>query len=228
MVDLSVIVPVLGDDQRLRSLLQSIAGRVSEVIVVDGGKSEFVKEQCSLYGAKYLRHVPSRGAQIAKGIEESKNPLIWVLHADAYDLDEPLCRLKEFGDSSEIIWGRFDVVMPELRWVPRIMNLRSRLTKICTGDQGMFFSASALSRAGGFPAQPLMEDVECSRRLKRCTGARYVACKERLGASDRRWISDGVRKTILKMWWYRLLYFLGESPVKLYLSYYPKGQVDGE
>ena len=228
MLNLSVIVPVLDDDQRLKTLLQVLEGSVSEIIVVDGGKSEFVVEQCSLYGAKYLRQTASRGAQIAKGIEESKKPLLWVLHVDAYGLDEPLSRLKELAGSSEIIWGRFDVIMPELRWVPRMMNLRSRLTKICTGDQGMFFSASALSLVGGFPSQPLMEDVECSRRLKRCIGARYVACRERLGASDRRWLSYGIGKTILKMWWYRVLYYLGESPDKLHLSYYQKKQVDGE
>ena len=228
MLNLSVIVPVLDDDQRLKTLLQVLEGSVSEIIVVDGGKSEFVVEQCSLYGAKYLRQTASRGAQIAKGIEESKKPLLWVLHVDAYGLDEPLSRLKELAGSSEIIWGRFDVIMPELRWVPRMMNLRSRLTKICTGDQGMFFSASALNRVGGFPSLPLMEDVECSRRLKRCNGARYVACRERLGTSDRRWLSYGIGKTILKMWWYRVLYYLGESPDKLHLAYYQKEQVDGE
>ncbi len=222
MINISIIVPILDDDRKLKTLLQSIAGGVSEIIVVDGGVSVIAEEQCSLYGARYFRQPASRGAQIAKGIEKSNESLIWVLHVDAYNLDQPLSRLSQLVRSSKSVWGRFDVMMPNLRWIPRIMNLRSRLTKICTGDQGIFFSASALSEVGGFPSQPLMEDIECSRRLKRYSNARYVACRERIGTSDRRWLSHGIAKTVLMMWWYRLLYFLGESPEALYLAYYKK------
>lgn len=220
MANVSVVVPVLDDDRKLKTLLKSLAGNVSEIIVVDGGLSDVAKRQCLLYGAEYFQECASRGGQIAKGIDESSEPLIWVLHVDSYNLDKPLSRLNSLAQSSEMIWGRFDVAMPKLRWVPRMMNMRSRFTRICTGDQGMFFSASAISEVGGFPRQPLMEDVECSRRLKRKFYTRYIACKETLGTSDRRWLSQGIIKTVCKMWWYRLLYFLGKTPEVLHRAYY--------
>ena len=225
MANVSVVVPVLDDDRKLKTLLQSLAGNVSEIIVVDGGLSEVAERQCSVYGAEYFRECASRGGQIAKGIDKSSESLIWVLHVDSYSLDKALSRLNLLAESSEIIWGRFDVIMPRLRWIPRMMNMRSRITRICTGDQGMFFSASALSEVGGFPRQPLMEDVECSRRLKRNIAARYIACKETLGTSDRRWLNRGIINTVLRMWWYRLLYFFGKTPEVLHRAYYQKKRI---
>ena len=100
------------------------------------------------------------------------------------------------------------------------MNMRSRLTKICTGDQGMFFSRKLIEEIGGFPSQSLMEDVEASRCLKKMFPDAFVACREKLGASDRRWLTNGLVRTIFHMWWYRILYFFGVSPSTLYRKYY--------
>lgn len=222
LAEISVIVPVLDDDEKLEVLLGALVGQVAEIIVVDGGSSKTVEQLCSGLGASYIGSIASRGDQVARGIENSRGSLIWVLHVDAFHLAGPLSRLTEFSGSPEAVWGRFDVMMPKLYWIPKMMNLRSRLTKICTGDQGMFFMASLLNEIGGFPSQPLMEDIEMSRRLKQCEKARFVACQEVLGASDRRWRSHGILKTVFKMWWYRLLYFLGKDPGSLYRSYYGK------
>ena len=220
MIDLSVVVPILNDDLGLKKLLPELSGAFSEVAIIDGGDSEHAKQLADLYGAVYSRCSPSRGYQIAKGVELTCKEVIWVLHVDAYNLSHPISRLNDITESGKLIWGRFDVEMSRLRCVPGLMNMRSRLTKICTGDQGIFFSRTLIDKIGGFPAQSLMEDVEVSRLLKKTFPEEFLACRETLGASDRRWLANGLTKTIVQMWWYRLLYFFGASPSALYQKYY--------
>ena len=220
MIDLSVVVPILDDDLQLKELLPELSGAFSEVVIIDGGESELAQQLAEHHGAVYSRCCPSRGLQIAKGVNISSKEVIWVLHVDAYNLDHPISRLKEICESRLTIWGRFDVEMPRLRCVPRLMNMRSRLTKICTGDQGMFFSRKLIEEIGGFPSQSLMEDLEASRCLKKMFPDAFVACREKLGASDRRWLANGLVRTIFHMWWYRILYFFGVSPSALYRKYY--------
>ena len=220
MIDLSVVVPILDDDLQLKELLPELSGAFSEVVIIDGGESELAQQLAEHHGAVYSRSCPSRGLQIAKGVDVSSKEVIWVLHVDAYNLEHPTSRLREIRESGLVIWGRFDVEMPRLRCVPRLMNIRSRLTKICTGDQGMFFSRKLIEEIGGFPSQSLMEDVEASRCLKKMFPDAFVACREKLGASDRRWLTNGPVRTIFDMWWYRILYFFGVSPSTLYRKYY--------
>ena len=220
MIDLSVVVPILDDDLRLKELVPELSGAFNEVVIIDGGESELAQQLAEHHGAVYSRCCPSRGRQIAKGVDVASKEVIWVLHVDAYNLGHPISRLKEICESRLAIWGRFDVEMPRLRFVPRLMNMRSRLTKICTGDQGMFFSRALIDKIGGFPSQPLMEDLEASRRLKKTFPDAFVACREKLGTSDRRWLTNGLMRTIFHMWWYRILYFFGVSPSALYRKYY--------
>jgi hypothetical protein len=114
-------------------------------------------------------------------------------------------------------WGRFDVRIDSERrtlgMVATMMNLRSRLTGIATGDQGIFVTHSLFDRAGGFPAQPLMEDIALSRKLKAVVAP--LCLREKLITSGRRWERHGVARTVILMWCMRLAYFLGADPAKL-------------
>ena len=97
------------------------------------------------------------------------------------------------------------------------MNLRSRLTGIATGDQGIFVTRSLFTAAGGYPDIALMEDVALSKRLKRYGPP--LCLNHRLTASGRRWEQHGVVRTILLMWRLRLAYWLGADPRKLAMRY---------
>ncbi|MEX2353478.1 MAG: TIGR04283 family arsenosugar biosynthesis glycosyltransferase, partial [Gammaproteobacteria bacterium] len=118
-------------------------------------------------------------------------------------------------------WGRFDVYIEGqscmLRIVAWLMNLRSRLSGIATGDQTIFVKRSLFEQVGGFPDQPLMEDIEISRRLKRF--CRPVCLKDKVTTSGRRWESRGIWRTILLMWKLRLAYWLGIPPERLARAY---------
>jgi len=103
--------------------------------------------------------------------------------------------------------------------VATLMNLRSCLTGIATGDQGIFVSRELFERVNGYPQIPLMEDIALSRRLKRHS---QPAClHEKLVTSARRWKTHGILRTILLMWSLRLAYFLGASPARLAQFYRP-------
>ena len=97
------------------------------------------------------------------------------------------------------------------------MNVRSKLTGIATGDQGIFVTRALFDAVGGFPPQPLMEDIELSRRLKRISPP--LRLRARVTTSSRRWENRGVLRTILLMWRLRLAYFFGASPDDLARRY---------
>ena len=128
-----------------------------------------------------------------------------------------------FDLGAQSLWGRFDVRLapssPTLRLVAWMMNQRSRLTGICTGDQAIFVRRDLFNQLGGYADIPLMEDIEFSKRLKRIS---QPACiRQPLTTSSRRWQTRGVLRTIVLMWWLRLQYWAGVSPAKLVKKYYP-------
>ena len=118
-------------------------------------------------------------------------------------------------------WGRFDIRIdgrhPLLRVVERLMNLRSRLSGIATGDQAMFVRRDVFERLGGFADLPLMEDIELSKRLKKLGPP--ACAKMPVTTSARRWEEHGVWRTIVLMWRLRMAYFFGANPDVLALRY---------
>lgn len=97
------------------------------------------------------------------------------------------------------------------------MNQRSRLTGIATGDQGMFVSTASFKAVGGFPEQPLMEDIALSKRLKQVSRPACLTVK--VISSGRRWDQFGAWKTIRLMWRLRYRYWRGVSATQLAKEY---------
>jgi rSAM/selenodomain-associated transferase 2 len=156
------------------------------------------------------------------GAQEASGSALLFLHSDT-DLPAAadLLIAKALAGGRHV-WGRFDVVLsgrhPLLRLVESMMNLRSRVTGICTGDQALFVTRAAFDGVGGFPEIALMEDVQMSTRLKRFGPP--CCLRARVRASSRRWERDGIASTILLMWRLRLAYFLGSDPDRLARRYY--------
>ena len=189
---ISVIIPVFNDRNHLARLLQTLEHYPNlELLIVDGGSGDKPHE---VTGSATLLQATTRGrgAQVALGIRQVTREWVWVLHADSFVSTENIESL--LSAMKEGRWGRFDVTLHGSRWEYRmieyLMNIRSRLTSICTGDQGMFFHKDILSAVGGFPEQPIMEDVEVSKRMRKLE--RPVCCTSRIGTSIRRWEAGGV------------------------------------
>jgi rSAM/selenodomain-associated transferase 2 len=218
---LTVVVPVYEDDNALARLLDLLSRWRLPVVVVDGAASAATEQLANSFAATYLSSAPGRGGQIARGVEVAASPWVWVLHADSQPSVAAYERLKVIVKTNDCCWGRFNVRLEGFALIAFLMNWRSRLSRICTGDQGMFFSLSALEQIGGFPPQPLMEDIEVSRQLKRSSG-HFLALPELIHASPRRWRERGLLVTVVSMWWYRLRYFAGADAADLYMRYYGK------
>ena len=224
----SIVVPVLNDAQALAHLLAELESfpaepfpaEAFEVIVADGGSTDDSRSLAVNAGCILVTSPPGRGLQLATGADRARGALIWLLHADTREVADSLRWL--LARDTRPCWGRFDVTLadasPVLRLVAFMMNLRSRATGICTGDQGIFVHRRLLTACGGIPEQPLMEDIELCRRLKRL--APPECQRQLLTTSSRRWRQQGVVRTILRMWQLRARYWMGADPGVLAREYY--------
>lgn len=210
---LRIVVPVVQEEATLPALLarlRPLRERGAEVVVVDGGSTD-ATWALARRGADDVRAAPlGRASQMNAGAEGLFEGVLLFLHADTL-LPPDADRVVAAAVAQGAAWGRFDVhiasARPLLRVVSALMNLRSRLSGIATGDQAMFVRADLFRAVGGFTDQPLMEDIDLSARLRRQSAP---AClRERVVTSARRWERHGVLRTIGLMWQLRLRYFLG-------------------
>lgn len=221
---LSIIIPCLNEADRIAgtlAALEPVRRRGAEVIVVDGASEDGTAERAAPLADVVITAPRGRASQMNAGAARARGEILLFLHADT--------RLPEAADALIIdglkrmrrSWGRFDVRIdgrhPLLRAVERLMNARSRLTGIATGDQAIFVTRTLFTAAGGFPDMPLMEDVELSKRLKRFSAP--LCLNHCIVTSGRRWEKRGVLRTILLMWRLRLAYWLGADPRRLAVRY---------
>jgi rSAM/selenodomain-associated transferase 2 len=218
-VRLSIVIPVLDEAEHLKECLARLAPlrrRGAELIVVDGGSRDGTLAKAQ--GAADLAFAAprGRGSQMNAGAARAAGDALLFLHADTVlpDDADTLIGAAIAGGAS---WGRFDVALagrhPLLPVVAQMMNRRSRLTGLATGDQAIFVTREAFARVGGFPDIPLMEDIAMSRALKRLS--RPACISRRVTTSGRRWEKNGVVRTIVLMWWLRAQFFFGADPARL-------------
>jgi len=217
---ISIIIPVLNEEPVLvESLprLQAWRQRGCEIIVVDGGSRDHSAEVARAFADRVVLAPQGRAKQMNTGARVAKGEILWFLHADSRPPAGADGLIRQALAEPGVLWGRFDVRLsgdhPLLRLVETLMNSRSRLTAIATGDQGIFVRRVSFEQAGGYPDIPLMEDIALSRVLKRAS--RPACLRQRLTTSSRRWERNGVLRTIVLMWSLRLAYFLGASPARL-------------
>ncbi len=200
--------------------LQALSGlrrRGAEVIVVDGGSHDDTLARATPLADRVLISERGRAAQLNTGAHIARARVLLFLHADTR-LPANADRLvnRALADTGHV-WGRFDicikggaVLLPVIAWM---MNHRSRLTSIATGDQAIFVTRRAFNQIGGFPPQALMEDIALSYRLKALS--RPACLRQRVTTSGRRWDENGALRTVFLMWTLRLAYFCGISPARL-------------
>lgn len=219
---LSIVVPVLNEASGIAAHLGRLAPlrtRGVEVIVVDGGSGDATPRLALPLADRVLEAPRGRAAQMNAGAGAAQGDALLFLHADTVLPDSADLLVAQALEGSH--WGRFDVRIAGrhamLPLVARMMNLRSRISGIATGDQAMFMRCSAFEAVGGYPQIPLMEDVAISSRLKRI--GRPACLAERVVTSGRRWESRGVLRTVVLMWRLRLAYRLGADPADLERRY---------
>ncbi len=217
---ISVVVPTMNEATDILTVLSALTGlrlRGHEIVVVDGGSVDGTPSLAAPLADRVIASAAGRASQMNAGAAAARGDVLWFLHADtvpAADADRTLlAALAKPGCD----WGRFNVRLSGcarmLRIVETLMNLRSCLTGIATGDQGIFVRRALFETVGGFPELPLMEDIALSRQLK-CHG-RPACVRTKLIVSSRRWEQNGTLRTIALMWWLRLAYYCGFDPQRL-------------
>ncbi len=220
---LSLIMPVLDEASTIESTLaslQPLRARGAEVIVADGGSRDSTAAMAAALCDRVVETPRGRARQMHAGAAAASSGALLFLHADTR-LPEGADRLIAAALKERHHWGRFDIRLEGrhlmLPIIATAMNRRSRLSGIATGDQALFMTREAFAAVGGFPEQPLMEDIEMSRRLKRLSPP---AClRDKVTSSGRRWDRNGAWATILLMWRLRFRYWRGESPETLAREY---------
>jgi rSAM/selenodomain-associated transferase 2 len=223
MPALSIIVPMLNEAAGIVAALQALAPLRSagaEIIVVDGGSADHSVALATSLADQVASVARGRARQMNAGAALANGKVLLFLHADTR-LPAAADRLVDQTIAAGRQWGRFDVrIAGKSAWLPVVatmMNLRSRLSGIATGDQAMFVLRDTFRAVGGFPGIALMEDIALSRRL--LARGRPACLAAKVTTSGRRWEAQGVWRTILLMWRLRLRYFFGADPQQLASEY---------
>ena len=221
---LSIIIPTLNEAATIRTTLEALQilrNLGVEVIVADGGSTDATPELAAPLADRVLSAPLGRARQMNAGAMAAKGEILLFLHADTRLPERADTLVLEGLAASGRLWGRFDVRISGrpsmLRVVAFFMNRRSRWSYIATGDQAMFVRRETFQVFGGFPDQPLMEDIELSKRL--CRLGPPLCLRERVITSGRRWEMRGVWRTIWLMWRLRWLYWWGMSAEQLAEKY---------
>lgn len=207
-------------------LIKSSEPNTLQIIVCDGGSCDLTlpyirklqKQSKTLCDIQYIQTAKGRAVQMNTGASLALHQGLLFLHADT------VLPLKWYESLNTQTWSRFKVRLSGNAWVFRViesmMNWRSCITNVATGDQALFVNKVLFKQVGGYPQVPLMEDIALSKKLKLMSPVKCL--NQSVTTSSRRWENNGIAKTVLLMWSLRFLYFIGVSPEKLAPIYYPK------
>ena len=223
LMKVSIIIPVLNEAAQIAdalSELQSCRDQGHEVIVVDGGSTDDTMSRAGSSADKLLQADTGRGLQMNRGVDAAEGDVLLFLHVDTRLPETALTQIIEAVEDGHY-WGRFNVRLSGehflFRIIERMMNLRSCVTGVATGDQAIFVSRESIDIIGSYPQLPLMEDVVFSKRLR---DLGWPACiRQRVLTSSRRWEHGGILRTVFLMWRLRLLFFFGVPAEKLAKQY---------
>ena len=222
---LAIVIPALNEAANLTRLLPDLARDCpgAEIVVVDGGsRDDTAAVVARAPGGRLLASARGRALQMNHGAREAGGDTLLFLHADTRLPGGAAEAIEAALAEPGVAGGRFDVRFDNegalFRVIAWFMNARSRASGICTGDQAIFVRRADFEAVGGYPAIPLMEDIELSRRLKR--RGRVRALRLRVTTSARKWEREGPLRTVGLMWTLRFLHFCGVAPARLHRWYY--------
>jgi len=219
---IALVIPLLNEATALPALLSMVKTLpVDEVVLVDGGSSDGSCELLAASGLRWIASSAGRARQMNAGAAICQSNTLLFLHADTSITAQDIHLLRTALQNKSAQSGRFDIRLDSadgvFSMIAFMINWRSRFSKISTGDQAQFVRRALFNKLGGFPDQPLMEDIALSKQLKRVGGV--VCLNAKVITSCRRWRQHGIARTIVLMWQLRWRYWLGASPETLAQSY---------
>jgi rSAM/selenodomain-associated transferase 2 len=168
------------------------------------------------FGVKTVSGPMGRARQMNAGAAAAQGRALLFLHADTRPpprFDLLVQEALDTGAAGGAFSVSFDEDSPFLRFITGTTNFRARRMGVIFGDQGIFVGADTFRVAGGFPEQPIMEDYELVRTLRR--KGEFRVLDEAVVTSTRKWKAVGaVRNSMVNViitW----AYLLGVSPLRL-------------
>lgn len=220
---ISIIIPVLNEETRLKSLLGNLSGLSGdvEVIVVDGGSTDGSMMVAAEH-ARVLVSEPGRAAQMNAGASIATGSVYWFVHADSVVPSRDSVLAIQAAVDNGASFGCFSLYFHDsntfmMRLTGFFSTWRARYLGWVFGDQGIFVTAYFFKQLEGFPMQPIMEDLQFSLNAKRLSKASVIDLK--IGTSARRFTEAGVLKTLWLMHRLKYDYFRGVSADQLWKRY---------
>lgn len=225
-MNISVIIPTFNESLLLEKSLRDLSKIIdpqTEIIVVDGGSTDNTVEIASKYTQHVFVTAQGRATQMNHGAAFARGEILLFLHADSTLTANAFAKLKEIIKEPAYVGGAFQLQIDSrkllLKFIARVVNLRSRFLHLVYGDQGIFVRKKIFEKAEKFPSIPLMEDVEFYRRLRAL--GKTVVLNEKILTSARRWEKEGIFFVTLRNWLLLSMYLIGipaEQLKKLYLN----------
>jgi rSAM/selenodomain-associated transferase 2 len=216
-VKVSVVIPAFEEAEQIAGAIASAAAEADELIVVDGDSSDATPERAAACGARVIRGLRGRAAQLEAGRRAAAGDVLLFLHADTRLPAGWRAAVETVLASPGTVGGafrlRFDRRSPALRVVEGGARLRALLFGMPYGDQALFCRREALAAAGGVPQTPILEDLDLVRALR--AQGRLARIPLPATTSARRYLSGGVLRTMLRHWTAALGWLLGVDRARL-------------
>lgn len=218
---ISVIIPVYDEEKNIVDLLERIKQMdYHECIVVDADSSDNTLNIAKRYNVTILSSKKGRAFQMNAGAKHATGDVLWFLHADTRPKIESTDQIKtaiQCGFVAGAFKHKLDVDRFIYRWIAFTGNLRSKLTNVYYGDQGIFVKREIFDELNGYPSIEIFEDLIFTKNVK--THGATVLLDDYLLVSARRWHKQGISKTFLLNQFFYWAFCLGFSPKKLATLY---------
>lgn len=222
---ISVVIPTVDPGPRFALALAALgpgaaAGLVGEIVVADGGSDPAALAPARAAGARIVEATGGRGGQLRAGCAAATGDWLLVLHADTVLSLAWVEAARRHMAARPDAAGWFDLSFDQGGWKARLwargVAARCALLGLPYGDQGLLIPRALYEAVGGYPDQPLLEDVELARRLGRRRLARAGAVAVTSAERYRRdgWLRRTARNAAILLRWR-----LGADPAELARRY---------
>jgi len=219
---LSIIIPVLNEEENLKVLLPYLKNNSSgaiEIIVVDGGSSDASIKVAENESATVIRSEKGRARQMNAGAKGTSGDILYFLHADTFPpkgFDAVILHKVQQGNQAGCFKMRFDSTHWWLKLAGWFTQFNRRLCR--GGDQSLFITKSLFNEIGGYDENYIIyeDNILIDELYKRNT---FIVLQKAVTTSARRYEEKGVWRLQYHFWRIHLMKRLGHSPDRLYEYY---------